>query len=303
MPAGTDQPGHLLDQHIAVPDFDEVGIDPHVDFFPDQTTGDGIGVALDLDRALRVDADATDPRSAVQFRGRQLAKDSPLLFELGETPCVSLAHQLLEEVRIFLTGGEVPTAPKQQGLFNGRLQMTVGGLDIPVFMGFPNVDPLRSDSVVLHQVTVSRLEIVIVRKVVDRRTQAVAAMLAGNASQLPQGVLQTATEGLERLGETNRNGLPIGVGEREMVEQVLERLTADRNPQRPHVGKIRCAQIPGKVDLGKHDFPVRPASRSPRLNPTFKRPSLVIRKPPFVLFLEPSEEGKGTQLGLGLQSC
>ncbi len=108
----------------------------------------------------------------------------------------------------------------------------MGRLDVTVLVGLANVDPLRNDSVVLHQVAISRVELAIVGKVVDRRAQTIAAMLARHASQLPQSVLQTAAEGLEGLGETNRNGLPIGVGQREMVEQVIERLTGDRDAPR-----------------------------------------------------------------------
>lgn len=180
--------------------------------------------------------------------------------------------------------------------------MTMGRLDVAVLVGLANVDPLRNDSVVLHQVAITRVELAIVGKVVDRRAQAIAAMLARHASQLPQSVLQTAAEGLEGLGETNRNGLPIGVGQREMVEQVIKRLTGDRNPQGIHVREVRRAQVAGKVDLGKHDFPVRSTSSSPRPNATLQGPPLGIGILSRVLLLEPFQEREGTQLRLGLQS-
>ena len=179
----------------------------------------------------------------------------------------------------------------------------MGRLDVTVLVGLANVDPLRNDSVVLHQVAISRVELAIVGKVVDRRAQTIAAMLARHASQLPQSVLKTAAEGLEGLGETNRNGLPIGVGQREMVEQVIERLTGDRNPQGIHVREVRRPQVAGKVDLGKHDFPVRSTGSPPRPNPTLQRPPLGIGILSRVPLLEPFQERKGTQLRLGLQPC
>ena len=74
MLACTDQAGHSLDQYIAVPDLDEVGIDPRLDLVSDQTAGNGIGVLLDSDRAVAVNLDAAELRSVIQSRGRQLAK-------------------------------------------------------------------------------------------------------------------------------------------------------------------------------------------------------------------------------------
>ena len=88
-----------------------------------------------------------------------------------------------------------------------------------------------------------------------------------------------------------------------MVEQVIERLPGDRDPQRVHVREVRRRQVAGSVDLRKDDFPIRSASCSPSPNSAFKRPPLGIRKTPLVLLLEPSEQREGTQLRFGLQSC
>jgi len=126
MLACTDQAGHSLDQYIAVPDLDEVGIDHHVDLVFDQTAGNGIGVLLDSDRAAAVDLDATDLRSVIQSRGRQLAKHFLFLLKPRAARCIPLVHQLFEKVLVFFAAGEVPASSKQQGLFNDRLQMAMG---------------------------------------------------------------------------------------------------------------------------------------------------------------------------------
>ena len=81
MLACTDQPGHSLDQHVSVPDLDEVGVDHYVDPISDESAGNGIGVPLDLDRAAGVDLDGADLGSIVHLRGWQLAKDFQLLIE------------------------------------------------------------------------------------------------------------------------------------------------------------------------------------------------------------------------------
>lgn len=301
--ACTNQPRHSLDQHPAVPDLDEVGIDQHVDLVPDQSTGNGIGVPLDLNRTAAVDLDAADLRPVVQPGGWQLPEHFLFPFE-PRRPCpIPLVQQLFEKALVLFASGEVPAASKQQGLFNVPLQVAMGRFHIAVLVGLASVDPLRIDPIVLGQVAVPGMELAIFREIVDRRAQAVAAMLARHPAQLPQGPLQTAAEGLEGLGKTNRNGFPIGIGEREVVEQVIERLPPDRDPQRVHVREVRCGQGAGSVDLGKDDFPVRPARSPPSPNSTFKRPPLGIRITSLVLLLKPPEEGKGTQLRLGLQPC
>lgn len=81
MLACTEQAGHSLDQYVAVPDLDEVGIDPRLDLVSDQTAGNGIGVLLDSDRAVAVNLDAAELRSVIQSRGRQLAKYFLLLLK------------------------------------------------------------------------------------------------------------------------------------------------------------------------------------------------------------------------------
>lgn len=77
----ADQAGHLLDQQVSVPDLDEVSVDRHIDFVSDQSTGNGIGVSLDSDRAAAVDLDTADLGPVVQLCGRQFPKDFLFLLE------------------------------------------------------------------------------------------------------------------------------------------------------------------------------------------------------------------------------
>ena len=126
MLARTDDTGHALDKHVAVPYFDEVGIDHHVDLVSDQAAGNRIGVPLDLDRAAAVDLNSADLSSVVHLRGRQLAKNVQLLIELWRAGCIPLAHQLFEEALVFLAAGKVPASSKQQGLLDERLPMAMG---------------------------------------------------------------------------------------------------------------------------------------------------------------------------------
>ena len=65
--AHANQARHPLNFQVAVPDFDEVNVDHHVDPVSDQSAVHGIRVAFDLDRTTALDFDSTDARSIVQL--------------------------------------------------------------------------------------------------------------------------------------------------------------------------------------------------------------------------------------------
>jgi hypothetical protein len=50
-----------LDSPFRIPDLDGVRVDHHVHLMTDQSAGNGIGVAFDLDRAAGSDLDAPAP--------------------------------------------------------------------------------------------------------------------------------------------------------------------------------------------------------------------------------------------------
>ena len=77
-------------------------------------------------------------------------------------------------------------------------------------------------------------------QVAERSRQAVAAMLEGNATQCPQGILQSLGQGNEAFAAENNVGmLETGEDQPEVIEHMLERLTRDGHPGRPHVGEVR----------------------------------------------------------------
>lgn len=60
--------------------------------------------------------------------------------------------------------------------------MAVRRLGITVFVRLTNVDLLAGDAVVIEQLFVPALKLTLMRQVVDRRGQAVAAMPSRNAA-------------------------------------------------------------------------------------------------------------------------
>ena len=179
--------------------------------------------------------------------------------------------------------------------------MAVRRFDVAVLVRLADVDTLRLDLVVIHQVAVTRAKLAVVREVVDRRAEAVGAVLARHAPQSPKRFLQPSAERLERLGETDRHRLPIRIRQREVIEHVVKRLPGDRHTQRVHAREIRRPQPARVMDLREHHLPARAMLRSPVANPTLERTPLRFGEPPGIAVLQPAEERHGTQPRLGLQ--
>jgi len=169
-------------------------------------------------------------------------------------------------------------------------------------MRLANVDPLRLDLVVVHQVLVTLAKIPLRREIVDRGAQAVAAMPPRHAVQLPQGLLESAAQCLERFGEADHGELPIRVGEREVIQQVVERLAVDRDAQRVHVGEVRCPQPARVMHLRKDDLLVGAMQPTPVPHPPLECPPLRVREPAGIALLQPGEQSERPQSRLPLES-
>src|SRR5207302_10877245 len=100
----------------------------------------------------------------------------------------------------------------------------------------------------------------------------VGAVHGRDAAQLPHGVLEALAEALEALGETERDTLPVGVSEDEVVEHVLKRGALDGNAQAVRVGEVRSAELSGLMELGEEDLPGRPRGGPPLLDAALQGP-------------------------------
>ena len=130
---------------------------------------------------------------------------------------------------------------------------------------------------------------------VDRRGQAIGAVPSGNSSQFPQGVLQPFAEALEALGEADRAGLPVGVRQHEVVDQVVERLAGDGDAEVAHVGEVTLGEPPRLVDLCEEHLLGRPFEGAPLFDPPLQATELDVGEAARVAPLQVVEEGLGLE--------
>jgi hypothetical protein len=286
---------------VGEPDLDAVGEEPRLDLLADQATGDGVGVAVQVNQTSRVHPTA-DFQARRQALIGQVPQRSPLLGEPIGASGIARSHDAAQELQVIVAGVEIPAAPQQEGLIDGSLEVPVRRLGVAVLVRLADVDPLAGPSVVGQQVAIPGLELPRRREVVHGGTQAVTAMATWHAAQLPQGRLQPFREGLERLRDAHRDRLPVGVGEHEVVHQVIERLAGDGDRKRVPAREVRRGEVARLVDLAEDDRAVRPVQGPPLPNPPLEGPAVGVEKRPGMLTPEPVEEGLGGELRLGLES-
>lgn len=95
-------------------------------------------------------------------------------------------------------------------------------------MGTGGIGCLGSHPVVRQQPAVVGRELLGVSVGVDRQCHAVGTVPRGHAVQGPQGVLQSLAEAGKALREADGDMLPVGRGQDEMVQQMIEQLSGDR---------------------------------------------------------------------------
>lgn len=230
-----------------------------------------------------------DPAPVIELAGRQLAKAGFLLSELVGPSGVPLVHQPAEELFVLFAAGEVAAAAQQERLIDDGLQVAVRRLDVPVLMRLPGIGPLRLDLVVVHQVAVACAKLAVLGEVVHRCAEAVAAMSSRHAAQHPQRSLESAAERLERLREADGDRLPIRVREREVIQQMVERLAADGDSQRVHVREVGGRKVARMVNLWEHDRARRSVRAPPVVDSPLERPPLRVGKLAGIPVLEPRE--------------
>ena len=172
---------------------------------------------------------------------------------------------------------------------------------VPVDTPYTHSVVLRRPRRAGQQVAVAGLELPRRREVVHRRGQAVATMPPRHAAQFPERVLQAVGQGLERLRRRRCHRLPVRVGQHEVVDHVIERLTGDRDVQRVHVGEVGRGEIAGVMHLSKDGELARSVAGPPLPNPTLEGASVRIEELAGMLLPQPVEERLGQQPRLGPQ--
>ena len=295
--APTAQPRHPLHDLLRVPHFHVLGVQTHLDPLADQSARHRVRVPLDVDRAARVHRHHDAPRRLEPTR-RQRPQVFHLQGLLRIAVGVELSEQIAEVVLVRFAAGEVATGAEHQLLIERPFEAVVALFDVAVLVAVPGLDRLPFEAVVREQRPIALCELRTRRARRDRGRESVGAVNEGHAAEFRQRVLQPVGERLEGLGEAHRAGLPVRVGEHEVVDQVLERPAVDGHPQVRHVREVGRAQPTGRVHLGEEHFLRRSVARAPRLDAPLERAELAVREHARVLPLELPEQGQRLQPGV-----
>ena len=168
-------------------------------------------------------------------------------------------------------------------------------LDVAILVRLLGLDLLHLHPVVAQQGRVPLGELLLARGVVHRQAHAIRAVPLGHAAQFPHGVLKPFAEALEALRKTDRDRFPVRVRQHEVIDQVVERLAADRHGQALHVREVRSTQSPRMMHLAEEHFLRRTCRRSPALHATLKASQLRVVELPRVLRLQPRKQRLGLQ--------
>jgi hypothetical protein len=291
-PASESRQG--VDLSGPVPDVEGFGPDMNIHLFADQTAGQRVGVAADMDRAPGIDPGLESP-SHLQPASRQGRQRGHFLTKTLLSVGIASGHELLEEQLIVASAGEITASPEHQGLVDGLLEAVMTLLDVAILVGLPRLDRLAFELVMRQQSLVSASEHFGLGIAVDRGGQAIGAVSPGDSSQFPQGVLQALAEAFEALGEADGAGLPVGVGEHEVIDQVVEGLAEDGDLELGHAGEVALGEPPRLVDLREEDLLGRPFEGSPLFDPPLQGPELDVGKPAREAALQVEEEGLGLE--------
>jgi hypothetical protein len=196
---------------------------------------------------------------------------------------------------ILLAIGEIAAPSQQKRLVDGLLEPVVALLGVAVLVGFARLDRLGLDAVMSQQSLISLCERLRFGVGMNRGAHAVGAVPLGNSSQLPQGVLQALAQTLETLGEADRAGLPVGVGEHEVIDQVVEWLASDRDVQLGHVGEVGSGEPPRLMSLCEEHLLGRPFEGAPLFDPSLQATELDIGESPREAPLKIDEESLGLE--------
>jgi hypothetical protein len=144
---GVDLPGPM-------PDVEGLGPDVNIHLFTDQTTGQRIGVAADVDRAPGIDP-GLEPSRHLQPASRQIRQHGHFLMKTLLSVGIASGHELLEEQLIVASAGEIAAASKHQGLVDGLLETVMTLLDVAILVGLSRLDRLTFELVMREQRLVS----------------------------------------------------------------------------------------------------------------------------------------------------
>jgi len=140
-----------------MPDLEGLGPDVDIDLFADQSAGQRVGVAADVDRARGIDP-GLEPPGHLQPSGRQGRQDGHLLMETLPSIGIAPGHELLEERLVVAPAGEIAATSEHQGLVDGLLEAVMTLLDVAILVSLPGLDRLAFEAIMGEQSLVASSE-------------------------------------------------------------------------------------------------------------------------------------------------
>jgi len=113
--------------------------------------------------------------------------------------------------------------------------------------------------------------------------------------------LEPLAEALETLGKADGGALPIGVGQDEVIDQVIKRLATQGDLQVVHVCEVGSTHLAGVVDLVEEDLLGRTLGGFPSFDLALQGAELDVRKSAWEAPLKILEESLGLESGVALQ--
>jgi hypothetical protein len=199
---------------------------------------------------------------------------------------------------IVATAGEIAATSEHQGLVDGLLETVMTLFDVTILIGLSRLDRLALEAIMLEQSLVASSKHFRLWIAVDRGGQAIGAVSPRNSSQFPQGVLQAFAEALEAFGEADGAGLPVRVGQHEVIDHVVERFAEEGNAKLGHTGKVRLGEPTRLMGLGEEDLLGRSFEGTPSFDPTLQTTELDVRETSWKTPLQVEEEGFGLEPGV-----
>jgi hypothetical protein len=127
-------------------------------------------------------------------------------------------------------------------------------LGVAVLVGSSGLDRLALETVVAQQRLVTLGEGRPFGPRWHGRGQPIGAVELRHAPQFRQRILQALAEALVALGKADGAGLPVRVGQHEVVDQMVEGGAVDGDAQVRAVGEVTGGDAPGMMDLGEEDL-------------------------------------------------
>lgn len=201
---------------LPVPDLDALREHAGLDPLADQPARDRVHVLVHVDRAAAVHPHR-HPFARLQTPRRQRSQHGHFLSEARLPTRVLLREHLTQEPFVRRAAGKIAAATQEQRLVQGTLETVMTLFDVAVFVAVARMDGLAPQTVVLQKTPITLRKRLSLSPRRDGRRQAIGAMTKRHAAQFPQRVLQALAEALQALGEANRAGLPVRVGQHKVV--------------------------------------------------------------------------------------